>query len=124
MFNITNGDVFLWRSVWPAIAEALGMQAGGDTPISLSLEMPKRAKDWERIRTQYQLASPGLVDFVGLSFQYADFCLGYGDESRGIRPCFFQRSRSTGGVSRVHRYRGHAAKMVPHFPGKQYLPPV
>ena len=83
VFNITNGDVFLWRSVWPAIAEALGMQAGGDTPISLALEMPKRAKDWERIRTQYQLASPGLVDFVGLSFQYADPCLGYGDERRG-----------------------------------------
>jgi nucleoside-diphosphate-sugar epimerase len=83
VFNINNGDVFLWRSVWPAIAEALGIKAGGDTPISLALEMPKRAKDWERIRTQHQLVSPGLVDFVGLSFQYADSCLGYGDERRG-----------------------------------------
>ena len=118
VFNITNGDVFLWRSVWPAIAEALGMQAGGDTPISLSLEMPKRAKDWERIRTQYQLASPGLVDFVGLSFQYANSCLGYGDEPPWRSGPAFNGQDSTGGVSRVHRYRGHAAKMAPHFPGK------
>ena len=33
-FNITNGDVFLWRSVWPAIADALDMQSGGDAPLS------------------------------------------------------------------------------------------
>jgi hypothetical protein len=23
-FNITNGDVFEWRNVWPALAETLG----------------------------------------------------------------------------------------------------
>jgi nucleoside-diphosphate-sugar epimerase len=27
-FNITNGDVFVWQEVWPAIADALGMRAG------------------------------------------------------------------------------------------------
>jgi hypothetical protein len=82
-FNITNGDVFLWRSVWPAIANALGMQLGGDAPFSLALEMPPRAQDWERIRAKYRLVSPPLADFVGLSFQYADSCLGYDDERRG-----------------------------------------
>jgi nucleoside-diphosphate-sugar epimerase len=82
-FNITNGDVFLWRSVWPAIADALGMQPGGDAPLSLAREMPPRAQDWERIRAKYRLVSPALADFVGLSFQYADSCLGYDDERRG-----------------------------------------
>ena len=28
VFNVTNGDVFTWRAVWPAIAEALGMETG------------------------------------------------------------------------------------------------
>ena len=27
-FNITNGDVFVWENVWPAIAAALGLRAG------------------------------------------------------------------------------------------------
>lgn len=83
VFNITNGDVFLWRSVWPAIADALGMEAGDDAPLSLAREMPKRAPDWDRIRAKRQLVSPALADFVGLSFQYADSCLGYDDERRG-----------------------------------------
>src|SRR5919108_1984477 len=29
-FNITNGDVFVWRNVWPAMADALGVAAGPD----------------------------------------------------------------------------------------------
>ena len=27
-FNVTNGDVFTWENIWPAIAEALGHEAG------------------------------------------------------------------------------------------------
>ena len=35
-FNITNGDVFEWRNVWPALAETLGVETGPDTPTSLA----------------------------------------------------------------------------------------
>src|SRR6266446_298003 len=28
-FNVTNGDVFTWENVWPAIADALDMKPGG-----------------------------------------------------------------------------------------------
>ena len=31
-FNLTNGDVFMWENVWPAIAETLGDGAGGVAP--------------------------------------------------------------------------------------------
>ena len=81
-FNITNGDVFQWRSVWPAIADALRMELGPDRPLSLAGEMPKREQDWECVRAKHRLRSPALADFVGLSFQYADSCLGYVDERR------------------------------------------
>ena len=30
-FNVTNGDVFRWQDVWPAIAEALGMALPGSS---------------------------------------------------------------------------------------------
>ena len=35
-FNITNGDVFEWRNVWPALAKTLGVETGPDTPMSLA----------------------------------------------------------------------------------------
>ena len=35
-FNVTNGDVFTWENVWPAIAEALDMKPGAAVPLSLA----------------------------------------------------------------------------------------
>ena len=81
-FNVTNGDVFTWNTVWPAIADAMGMQAGPPMPQSLELTMPARAGDWDRVRAKYGLVSPGLIEFVGSSFQFADMLLGY-DVERG-----------------------------------------
>src|SRR2546428_8541424 len=39
-FNVTNGDVFTWENVWPAIAEALDMKPGHAVPLSLAQEYP------------------------------------------------------------------------------------
>src|SRR5216683_8240705 len=36
IFNVTNGDVFEWRSVWPAMAKTLGVNVGGDEPTSVA----------------------------------------------------------------------------------------
>jgi len=34
--NVTNGDVFVWENVWPAITEAVGMRAGEPAPFALN----------------------------------------------------------------------------------------
>ena len=34
-FNVTNGDVFTWENIWPAVADALGMKPGKPVPLSL-----------------------------------------------------------------------------------------
>ncbi len=81
-YNITNGDVFRWQEVWPAIAEACGMPPGDTRPMSLTDEMPRRSRQWDRIRGRHNLVAPALMDFVGLSFQFADSMLGYGDPTR------------------------------------------
>jgi nucleoside-diphosphate-sugar epimerase len=83
-FNITNGDVFLWQQMWPAIADAMGMKPGDRRPLELATAMPGRAAEWDTIRAREGLASPPLDAFVGLSFQYADSVLGYGDERRTV----------------------------------------
>lgn len=80
IFNVTNGDVFVWKNVWPAIADALGMKPGEMAPMSLGAEMPKRSKEWDAIRAKYNLASPDMASFVGESFHYADFTMAYGAE--------------------------------------------
>jgi nucleoside-diphosphate-sugar epimerase len=77
-FNVANGDVYCWPNIWPAIADAVGMKPGKDVPCSLAREVGLREADWARIRTKYNLASPDLKSFVGLSFQYADYQMGWG----------------------------------------------
>lgn len=78
-FNITNGDVFEWRNVWPSIADALGMQPGPDRPLALALAMPAQQEAWAALVRGHRLtAPPDLNDFVGQGFLYADrqFCHG------------------------------------------------
>ena len=31
-FNLTNGEVFNWRQIWPGMAEVLGVEVGPDEP--------------------------------------------------------------------------------------------
>jgi len=82
-FNVTNGDVFTWENVWPAIAEALDMKPGHAVPLSLAQEYPKWIAPWDTLRRKYDLTSPGLEAFVGLSFQYADYSMRYGQTQSG-----------------------------------------
>ena len=79
-FNVTNGDVFSWLNIWPAIAEAVGMRPGPDEPFLL--QSLGRA-DWDRIRQRHELLSPALTDFVGLSLEYADYQMRYGHTEPG-----------------------------------------
>jgi nucleoside-diphosphate-sugar epimerase len=82
-FNVTNGDVFTWENVWPAIAEALDMEPGVAAPLSLVKTWPQWIAPWELLRTKYDLISPGLEAFVGLSFQYADYSMRHGQTEPG-----------------------------------------
>ncbi|MBV9562474.1 MAG: NAD-dependent epimerase/dehydratase family protein [Bradyrhizobium sp.] len=82
-FNVTNGDVFTWENVWPAIADALGMKPGKAVPLSLAQEHPKWIEPWDALRRRHGLVSPGLEEFVGLSFQYADYSMRYGHSESG-----------------------------------------
>ena len=77
-FNVTNGDVFVWRNVWPAIADALGMTTAADVPCSLAATMADHAATWDRIRAREKLVAPALDAFAGQSFHYVDILTGFG----------------------------------------------
>lgn len=72
-FNITNGDVFGWQQIWPALAPMLGVLPGPDTPRSMATFLPQHASVWDHIVSRHRLAAPPLARMLGESHHYADF---------------------------------------------------
>ncbi len=80
-FNLTNGEVFEWRDMWPALAAVLGVDTGPDRPASLAAMLPAKADVWDRIVAKHGLRPVSMAEFVGESHHYADFCFAYGATS-------------------------------------------
>ncbi len=72
-FNLTNGEVFEWRDVWPALAGAVGLEAGPDEPMSLSAWIARRSTRWNDIVLREGLRRLTVAQVVGESHHYADF---------------------------------------------------
>ena len=77
-FNLTNGEVFSFRDMWPAMAETLGVETGPDEANSLAEYIPAHADVWQRVVERHKLRSIPLDDLLGESHFYADMCLNYG----------------------------------------------
>jgi hypothetical protein len=77
-FNITNGDVFEWRSLWPALARTLGIETGPDELMSVAAFIEKNADVWNTIVAKYDLRSQSLRELVGQGDQHLDFAFAYG----------------------------------------------
>jgi len=80
-FNVTNGDVFEWRNLWPAFAETLGVALGPDLPRSLAHYLPEQADVWAGVVARHGLRETTIQAIVGESHHYADFCFAYGAET-------------------------------------------
>jgi nucleoside-diphosphate-sugar epimerase len=74
-FNITNGDVFAWPEVWPALADALGMDAGPAEPTRIAPRLADSAADWATIVAKHGLRPIPLPALLGESHHYADALL-------------------------------------------------
>lgn len=77
-FNLTNGEVFEWRDLWPAMAETLGVEVGPDNPVSLGEYLPTKADVWDKIVAKHGLRQLSIEQLLGESHFYADFCMAYG----------------------------------------------
>lgn len=77
-FNVTNGDVFTMEDLWPAIADAFGMEVGERESLPLAAAIPARQDTWAALVQRFGLRSPAdLRDVVGQSFIYADLIMGF-----------------------------------------------
>jgi nucleoside-diphosphate-sugar epimerase len=84
-FNITNGDYFRWRNIWPAIAEDFGISAGAVTTLCLAEYMSDKSPVWDAIVRKHALQSVPLDKIV--DWHWADFLFrsGWDDMSSTIK---------------------------------------
>lgn len=91
-FNITNGDVFTWREVWPTVAEVLDVELGPDSKRSMAAYLPSQESAWAAMVDKYDLQRISLAEFLGESHHYADYSFGYEAVDRvadhGTAPAF------------------------------------
>ena len=124
IFNIANGDVFVWENIWPAIAASLSMRPGGHVPLSLDRDIRPREAEWETIRARHGLRSGNLRDFVGLSFEYADYTMGYGRNKPGPPAIVSTIKLMQAGFTEVMDTEAMFTKYFAEFQANRLLPPA
>ncbi len=56
-FNVTNGDVFRWRNLWPRLAKQFDLRPGPVRPFRLAEFMADKGPVWDRIVAREGLAA-------------------------------------------------------------------
>jgi nucleoside-diphosphate-sugar epimerase len=122
-FNITNGDVFEWRNVWPALAKTLGVKTGPDTPMSLAGYLADHSDLWDRIVSKYSLRPLSLRQLVGHGDQHADFAFAYGapEGPRAfVSTVKLRRAGFTEAIDTEDSFRNALQSLIDH----NFLPPA
>jgi nucleoside-diphosphate-sugar epimerase len=87
-FNITNGDLFRWSEMWPAIARYFEMEVAPPLPLSLDSVMADKEPLWRTMTERHGLAEHAYADVS--SWRFADFVFSwdydmFGDGSKARR---------------------------------------
>ncbi|MGV9863415.1 SDR family oxidoreductase [Rhodococcus koreensis] len=70
-FNITNGDIFRWKDMWPAIAEYFEMETAQPQKIDLTDMMADKGPVWDRLVAEHDLVHIPYEKLV--SWEYGNF---------------------------------------------------
>lgn len=73
-FNVTNGDVFRWETLWPKVAAHFGMETNGVRHMSLIQWMSDKGDVWKEIVAKHGLQPLPLEQVA--SWAFVDFILG------------------------------------------------
>lgn len=83
IFNVTNGDVFVWTHFWRRIAGHFAMPTDVAHPHSLTRSMADKEPVWQRIVERHGLKPYRLADLVP-SWQFVDYSLGYASRPNDV----------------------------------------
>ena len=116
-FNVVNGDVFRWRSMWPLIAAYFGVEpvGPGAAPQTLEVQMAGMDDAWARIAHERGLAETDLSRLA--SWWHTDAALGrqievVADMSKSRLAGFVTHHRTSDSFTALFdRYR--AEKLIP-----------
>jgi nucleoside-diphosphate-sugar epimerase len=75
IFNVTNGDAFRWRHIWPAFARYFGLEYAEPVPMSLTEHMADKQALWERMVERHGLLPTSWQSLVSWQFGDAIFSL-------------------------------------------------
>ncbi|SDL62964.1 Nucleoside-diphosphate-sugar epimerase [Modicisalibacter muralis] len=70
-YNITNGDLFRWKNLWPRLAQFFGVEPGEVQTLSLERQMADKGPLWERIVHRHGLAEHPIDKLV--DWRWGDF---------------------------------------------------
>jgi nucleoside-diphosphate-sugar epimerase len=73
-FNITNGDYFRWKNLWPKLADVFEMPAGAPQTINLTQHMADKGELWQAMTERHGLQRFDYAQLVGWPF--ADYVFG------------------------------------------------
>ena len=71
IFNITNGDVFRWKQIWPRLARYFGVEPNEPQPFLLAEYVQDKPALWAEMVCKYGLASHALDELV--QWPFGDF---------------------------------------------------
>lgn len=118
-FNTVNGDVFRWRQMWPAVAEALGVEAapypGSPTPLEGRMD---HADDvWAKLAERHGLRQHRATDLA--SWWHTDADLGREVETFAS----MNKSRSLGFVDQQDSVRSFT-DLYDRLRADRVIPPI
>jgi nucleoside-diphosphate-sugar epimerase len=74
-YNITNGDLFRWSSMWPKIAAFFDLDVAPPLQLTLTDVMADKTSLWDEMTRRHQLEPTPYSDVS--SWQFGDFVFGW-----------------------------------------------
>lgn len=84
-FNVTNGDLFRWRHLWPRFADFFNVEMGDVRPISLARVMADKSELWAEMVAEHGLQVHAMSDLVDWSWGDFVFNSGYDNVSSTLK---------------------------------------
>jgi nucleoside-diphosphate-sugar epimerase len=114
-FNVSNGDLFRWKRLWPRLAGHFGMAVGEVRPMLLADAMADKDAVWQRVVRRHGLARSRLDEVVVWGFGDFLFRQDYDVVSSltRLRQAGFHDLVDTETMFRAHLSRYRDARRLP-----------
>ncbi|MDB5569369.1 MAG: dependent epimerase/dehydratase family protein [Hyphomicrobiales bacterium] len=120
IFNVANGDCFMWEQLWPHVAEVFNMEHAFPHALSLARAMPDKGHVWDAIVKKHDL-KPYRLDQLVPNWQFADFTFRYGQKpyeslmsTIKLRQAGFHECADTQTMTVNQLRELQAARILPH----------